>query len=408
MVTHIDDNAEMTEKAEMAAKTAKARRRPTGRSKQGRPDPKPNSEAATPRYAQIRDVLAAELHEGRFKAGRTIPSERDIASRFGVSIITVRLALAALQRQGLIYRVPRLGTFAGPRPSGGPLRRHGKTCLALLVPMLRTGVGPLILAGAEDACLEHGIHLEVYHANNDPRTEARQLERLITAEVDGAIIFAYSSDVAERVLRLKVAGLPLVVVDHRIPGVQADFVSADNRQGGQRAAEHLAALKLKHHVFVTIDTTTSSNRDRLEGFTSGLKAAGQPDPLLITYPGGDGWSPRRNIRDACLPAFKTLPTPIGVFCHNDYAAVGVYQAAFDLGWRIGRDIFILGFDDDPIAQAMTPELSTIRQPAEEIGAAAAALLLERLAGKTPADHAQTQTLPVELIPRASTHREIDQ
>jgi LacI family transcriptional regulator len=346
-------------------------------------------------------MLEAELQEKRLELGKPLPSERELAGRFGVSTITVRQALAGLEKAGKIFRVPKVGTFAGPRPSGSLIRRQGKICLGLMIPMLRTGIGPLILAGVEEFCVQHSIFVEVYHSCSDVHVEKQQLERLRSSEVDGAIIMSYGFENMEEIVRLKLEGMPIVIADHEVPGIGADLVTSDNMEGGRLAGRTLMSLRPNQYAFVALEPRMSTGEERYRGYREVLEGAGLPEPRVISFQGTDAWPQWPAVYEACLPVFQKMTPPIGVFCVNDYVAVGIYRTAQKLGWTVGKDIFVVGFDDDPIARAMTPDLTTIRQPAEAIGSTAVQLLLERLTGQVSKDQVRKRVLPVELVNRES-------
>ncbi len=367
----------------------------------GRPAQRKNS-----LYGEVTQTLRKELQEGLIDLGRPLPSERELAERHNVSTITVRQALLRLEREGMVYRVPRVGTFAGPKPKGGPLRRQGRVTIGLLVPMLQTGINPLILAGVEEVCLAEGVHVEVYHSFSDTKIEQQQIQRLRTSEVDGAVIMSHGMDNIESLVQLKMDRIPIVVVDHEIRGLACDFVTSDNAQGGRLAAEHLLAKKLNQYACLAAEEAMSTTNQRKTSFLDTLRQAGMDAPPLISFlPGKDdknSWLHWRNAYDAALPVLKTMKPPVGVFCHNDYTAVSLYHVARKLRWIVGKDLFLVGFDDDPISRAMTPCLTTIRQPAQEMGVLAANLLLDRLQGRVNEACIRKKILPVELIAREST------
>lgn len=358
-------------------------------------------------YGKIYRSLHKELEGGGTNLGQSLPSERDLAERYNVSTITVRQALLELEKGGMVYRVPRVGTFAGPRPKGGPLRRQGKITIGLLVPKIQVGIGPLILAGVEEACLAEGVHVEVYNACCDTKIEKQQLQRLRTSEIDGAVIVSHAPENIESIVRLKFEGTPLVVADHEIRGLESDLVTADNFQGGQLAGEHLLTRRPNHYVFLTPEEDRSTIADRRNGFLDALRRQNLRDPAVITFPGEekenrDSWPYSQSAYNAAISVLQTMTPPVGVFCHNDFTAVSLYRVAHDLGWTIGKDILIVGFDDEPISRAMIPSLTTIRQPLEEVGGAAAKMLLERLAGRVDEGNYRRKVIPVKLIEREST------
>jgi len=195
--------------------------------------------------------------------------------------------------------------------------------------------------------------------------------------------------------RFEAAGTPIVLVDHpheRVPAVHTDDVA-----GGRLATEHLLELGHRRIAFVgdlehNYHGFTSSAMRRV-GYQEALAAAGvDPDPAL-TCRTAHGREPAAALAGELL-ASPSRPT--AVFAASDTQAVGVLEAARELGLQIPGDLSIVGYDD--IELARYAGLTTVAQPLEESGARGAELLLAALDGTTPIGH----QLPVRLVARSTT------
>jgi LacI family transcriptional regulator len=174
-------------------------------------------------------------------------------------------------------------------------------------------------------------------------------------------------------------GLPLVAIDPAdIPDPQLPSVGATNWAGGISAAEHLLALGHERIAVIGGPEAYLCSRARVEGFRHALDRARRPfDPHLLRW--GDfsheaGFGLGMDLLDR-------PDRPTAVFAGNDRQALGVYEAARQLGLSIPEQLSVVGFDDLPLARWVSPPLTTVRQPLVEIGATAAELLIQLIDGR---------------------------
>jgi LacI family transcriptional regulator len=191
--------------------------------------------------------------------------------------------------------------------------------------------------------------------------------------------------------------LPVVVVEPLSTASPLPTVSAENYLSSRKVVEHL--LKLGHRRIGMIEGNPAlrSSQLRLQGYQDALNAAGiLPDPTLIRP--GD-FSQRRGF--AAAGELLDLPEPpTAIFAANDVSAFGAYDAIKHRGLRIPEDLSVVGFDDIFQAAQVFPPLTTVRQPALEMGTAGTRLLLSMIQGLEPA--VRQLELPTELVVRAST------
>jgi LacI family transcriptional regulator len=158
-------------------------------------------------------------------------------------------------------------------------------------------------------------------------------------------------------------------------------------------------LRHRRIGFITGTMDLGCSRDRLEGYRSALQDGGLPiDPQLIHE--GDFWQPSGFTAAHSLLALPEPPTAI--FASNDVMAFGVMEAVRDRGLRIPEDISIVGFDNIPQAEHVSPQLTTIEQPLADMGREAAHMLLAMI--QDPECPYHRVELPTSLVVRASTRR----
>jgi len=150
--------------------------------------------------------------------------------------------------------------------------------------------------------------------------------------------------------------LPMVSVMRPVPGARASFVGTHNRYGAERATVHLLGLGHRHIAFLGGKKCMAVQQERLEGYTTALRAVGLPiDPSLIVEcaPNGEGgYAALRQILALTI-------RPTAVLCFNDAVAFGVMRGLARRGLRAGHDLAVIGFGNVHEAQLTTPALTTV-------------------------------------------------
>ena len=180
---------------------------------------------------------------------------------------------------------------------------------------------------------------------------------------------------------------------------RSSAIGATNWNGGVEATEHLIRLGHERIGFVRGTTGSVPAAERLQGYLSALMMHDLPhDARLVA---GDEFSAEAGLR-AGLELLSLSPDvrPTGVFAANDAIALGVYQAARQLGLHVPDDLSVVGFDDSLLAPLVTPPLTTVNQPLEDMGAAAVRTLVD-LSQSRPVTAGPIR-LATSLAVRAST------
>lgn len=203
------------------------------------------------------------------------------------------------------------------------------------------------------------------------------------------------------------ADFPLVLIDRRIPDLQAASVFVDNFSGAYRVVEHLISLGHRRIVCVSLPDQPSSVTERMRGYEQAVRDAGilplasvplalrkdrPPDNGLPIY-GDEEMAPLDRL-------LRIQEPPTALFCINDFVALGVMQRVLVHGLSIPHDVAIAGFDDIAIAPYMPVPLTTVAQPKYEIGARAAELLVAQV-DNGPQNDTEI-VLPTSVVVREST------
>jgi LacI family transcriptional regulator len=253
------------------------------------------------------------------------------------------------------------------------------------------------------------ITLWTSHRGPNPRkweapsgNELDQIHRLIDRRVDGVILWPpFASLFSDHIHEFSSRDLPVVTIDHEVPAeFRADSVGSDDAFGGGMVAEHLLELGHRRLGHLAGSPAATWAIDRRAAFEQAVgRVAGASCVSLL---GPQGEDTTRAIEQArALLARPDRPTAI--FAATDLFAKQVYRAATELGLRIPEDLSVVGYADEDFAAEMTPPLTTVRQPAYEMGCRAAELVLARSEQALSRRREPVrERLPVALVVRAST------
>ncbi|WP_309238682.1 LacI family DNA-binding transcriptional regulator [Actinoplanes aureus] len=339
-----------------------------------------------------------------------------IADRLGVSRMTVSNAfsrpdqLSPALRERILAAAQELG-YVGPDPAARALAKGTTGAVGiLLTDSLRYAFTDLVagsfLAAIAEELTPTGLALTLLTASgSDDLVPARDVA------IDGALV--YSCDpTSPAVAWLRRRKLPMVFVDQE-RAEDVPSVNIADRDGAGAAARHLLDLGHRRiaiatngqhgrYGFITDPDDVvegHSSRQRRLGWFDVLKPAGV-EPVVIRHPLERTDDVRRDTRTL----LDRPDRPTAILCFSDATAVGVLQAADDLGLRVPADLSVVGFDDGPLATQLQPALTTVHQDVEEKGRLAAAALTEAIrrsrTGETgPVPHV---LLPATLVVRGST------
>jgi LacI family transcriptional regulator len=295
-------------------------------------------------------------------------------------------------------RVERSIDTLGYRPDGlaRSLRTRRTHMVALILPDITNPYYPVLARGLEAGIEPDGYRAFICSSDGDADRERAYLREVCDRGVDGIVLDSFHLTVDD--LQVATGGrLPLVwiggaAMEH--PGV--DSVRSDDDAGAYEATQHL--VERGHVRIAMIDGPPGSGMARRDGYRRALADAGlavYPEPSPRT-----DWT-REGGRTRVAALLELDPRPTAVFCSNDLTAIGALDAARAAGLTVPDDIAIVGFDDIEAAALVTPALTTVVNPAIDIGRTAAAMLAERMTDGF-ARAARTVTLPSPLIVRGSS------
>ena len=304
----------------------------------------------------------------------------DVAKRAQVSIATVSRVIndsdkvVPETRELVRQAMAELG-FKPNRVARRLRQRSGKRhLLGLIIPDIQNPFFAELARGVEDVAYANKFAVMLCNSDEDLRKEQFYLDVLQSESVDGLIL----PPINERdpvVLRLVESGIPVVTVDRSLAHRAMDKVEVDNRRGAFEAVEHLIKLGHRRIGLIAGRMNVSTSRERRLGYEEAMAAHKIPVSTEYIRGGDFKQASGRAMADELLD----LPAPpTALFVLNNLMTVGALEAIHRRKLKIPRDIALIGFDDLPWAEALDPPLTVVRQPAYEVGQAAAELLLKRL------------------------------
>src|SRR5690349_254401 len=317
---------------------------------------------------------------------RRMPSGWDIARLAGVSQSTVSRVMnhdprisAATQT-----RVEQAMSSLGYRPNAAArtLITGRSNLMGLVVSNITNPFYPELIETIASAAAEHDYTVVLCNTQESEDLQLSMLDLLIEHQVDGAILTSPLRESALEIGRRGLDRVPLVTVNRKMRGQHLDSVHLDNVVAGKLVAEHLWNLGHRRIAFIGGLRSASTNSDRLGGVRTALRRLGMPLPREYVRNGEFTW---QHGYDAANTLLHQPVRPTALICADDLLALGVMDAAADIGLEIPRDVALVGFDDIRVAALRQVALTTVRQPVAEMGRRAVDLLMARITGTAPAD-----------------------
>ncbi|QWF84230.1 LacI family DNA-binding transcriptional regulator [Amycolatopsis sp. CA-230715] len=323
---------------------------------------------------------------------------REVAKLAGVSQATVSRVLHehTSVSEDVRRKVRRVMAETGYQPNGAAraMRTNRTGTVGLIVDDMTNPFYPELIRvlGAELGAA--GLRMILWDSAGPGERAA--LDAIDQRLVDG-LLFTTATAASVPLARAIDRGAPVVLVNRTVPDLACDQVDSDNHAGAAAAARYFAAAGRREVALVDGPLDASTARDRGAGFRDGCAGNGLDLPPWRIADGGlshDGG------RAAMARILAGGPAPSAVFCANDFSAFGALDALAEAGLSVPRDVWVIGYDDIPMAAWGAFGLTTVRQPLADMAATAVSLLRERVA--EPGRAVRHQRFRNDLVPRRTT------
>jgi LacI family transcriptional regulator len=275
------------------------------------------------------------------------------------------------------------------------LRRARTDSIGLVVSDVGEPAFAEMVHGVEDAAVRHGLTLILSNSAEDAEREARAVETLLERRVDGLILARCAQSSSSLDAHVAADSPPVVLLDRVFDGAPCDQVGADNRESMRRLIEHLLGNGHRSFLVVAGDTRVPTLRERVAGFHDAVARVATGADAITVVEGPDFAALRAELSRALAAKTHTC-----VVAASTPLAVIALESLRDAGIRVPDDIAFATFDGFNHSDLFQPSITTVRQPAFDMGVAAVGLLLERFAA--PKASPRTTRLQQRLELRSSS------
>jgi DNA-binding LacI/PurR family transcriptional regulator len=337
-----------------------------------------------------------------------MPTIKEVADLAGVSVGTVSHVITGSVHVSESLKLKVEAAIRNldyhPNHVARSLKTSRTRTLGIIVPDMTINFFPQIIRGAETAARQRGYSLIAVNSADSAERQSELLSLLRSQQVEGILlVIAAASAPANQMSRMVEAGIPVVCVDRIPEKVPVDSVSVEDLSAAEMAVDHLIAMGYRRIAIVTGPVSLRNEQRRLLGYEKALKRAGiRRSDALIWH----GSLRPKDVQVMCRDRLSdTVNRPDAIFCTNGPTALGALRGLRDCGLRTPDDIGFATFDDLTVDDIFRPGITTVVQPAYEIGSRAAEILLERIEqGKNRTEARLTVRLPATLKVRESSRR----
>ncbi|MFB7503088.1 LacI family DNA-binding transcriptional regulator [Streptomyces broussonetiae] len=284
----------------------------------------------------------------------------------------------------------------------GYQRRHSNNApssplLELVFHELESAWAMEVIRGVENVVRQEGMSVVLSESSGRLSLGQSWMDGVLARRPTGVVLVLSGLDKAQQA-QLTGRGIPFVVMDPAgDPGQDMPAVGTTNWNGGLAATRHLLDLGHRRIGMIAGPGRMMCSRARIDGYRAALETAGVAfDPALVR----EGNFHHETGYWVGLELLRLKDRPTAIFTGNDLQALGLYEAARELGLRIPEDLSVVGFDDLPIARWVGPPLTTVRQPLTEMAEVAARMVIDLARGNPPS--ALRVDLATSLVERSST------
>jgi DNA-binding LacI/PurR family transcriptional regulator len=336
-----------------------------------------------------------------------MPTIKEVADRAGVSVGTVSHVITGTVpvSEPLRFKVQAAIRELDYHPNhvARSLKTSRTRTLGIIVPDMTISFYPQVIRGAETAAWKRGYSLISVNSTDGAERQIELLSLLRSQRVEGILLVIAAAPVpTDQITRLIDAGIPIVCLDRIPEDLPVDSVSVQDASAAEMGTDHLLSVGYRKIAIVTGPLSLTNEQRRFQGYKQSMGRAGISISDDLVWHGNVR---PEDVASMCRQRLRSVSNrPDAIFCTNGPTALGVLRAFRDCGLKTPDDLGFLTFDELTLDDLFTPAITTILQPAYEIGFQAAQLLLSRIENDHQEPQPQTLRLPATLKIRESTRR----
>lgn len=338
----------------------------------------------TPLYKQIAIHIKKEIGNGVYEVGEKIPSQRELADRYDVSMITVKKAISDLINEEILYSRVGKGTFVARKTRRSKLSDVGS--IGLVLSDLKSPYFSLITHGVEKEVSNQDYNLLISNTSGEFEEEERQIQRYQEMGVSGMIIASMSHEYKadDGIRRIHDEGYPYTVVSY-IADEDIYHVGTDQEGGAYIATNHMIDHGYQEIGYLCAEEGNLLGEVRRRGYERAMLKHNLEidEEYIYCFPYAGEWKDEKSGYTIGGQMLENGSLPEAMFIYNDLGALGFQKAMLEAGLRIPDDIAIIGFDDIERSRYCSVPLTTIRQPTERIGQLAVKKVIAQINGERP-------------------------
>ncbi|MBC8401390.1 MAG: GntR family transcriptional regulator [Candidatus Marinimicrobia bacterium] len=359
-----------------------------------------NQHDPKPFYKQVSEDIISQIRAGQLKVGDKLETQHELASKYDVSLITIKKALSDLIAGGILYARVGKGTYIARRPSRIDYSKH--QTIAYVLKDLDNPFYQSIVSSVERNLSKNSCNLILYSSDNRREYEERKIRYFVEMGVSGLILgsMSHSHLTSSLIKQLQDENFPFIMVSYT-DDPSICFIGTDQKYGGFIATEHLIKTGYSSIGYVNGEEGNLVGEARKEGYLQALEennitlnekyiyrivVSGKRDDFKSGY-------------DVGMEFCTAVERPRAMFVYNDLSALGFIDALNKFGLSVPDDVAIVGFDDIAIGHSSAIPLTTVHQPTDKIGKLVVEQLLRRISGSTTTT--ACEKLKPELIVRKS-------
>lgn len=329
---------------------------------------------------------------------------KDIARALNVSTSTVSRALRDSyeinpETKRLVIEYAERLNYR-PNPIALSLKENRSRVIGVIVPQIANNFFSQAINGIEAIAYSRGYHVIIFQSHESFEREIVTVQQAVARKADGLLISLSSSTSDVTHLReLQEKKLPIVLFDRVSKELDSPCVTADNFGGAFAATEHLIQTGRRRIAHLTIPPYISITQERLAGYRAALEKYGIPYDESLVRHAGFGQDEVEPIVDDLL-----RQSPDAFFAASDRLALGCLEALRKRNIAIPGTVSLIGFTNITVANLLSPSMSTVEQPALEIGQIAAEQLFNMIEGKHKTPEPETVKIPTRMVIRESSQR----
>lgn len=329
---------------------------------------------------------------------------KDIARMLNVSASTVSRALKGSseigRETGDLIRATAQRLNYQPNKAALSLLQAKTRTIGVIVPNLGYHFFAQALQGVEEEALERGYTVIACQSLESAEKEVQNVGDMQRSGVDGILISLAQHSRTLSHLEALQARMPIVMFDRVTDALPCSKVFVNNVSGAFGATEHLLKMGCRRIAYLAGPSDMMISNHRMEGFRMAVaRHRRKVEEARVVHTEFDHAAAMKSA----LALFRRKDRPDGIFAVSDRVAIGAMEAARKSGLAIPQDLAVVGFNDEPIASLISPTLSSVRQPAREMGLTSAKILIDQIEG-IEAFRPVIRTYMTRLMVRQSSRR----